>query len=333
MIRSNASLQNTSTTVPSFRAAWWLRSPHLQTLWPVFARRKAPLALRRERWELSDGDFLDVDWTGSGEGPIVAVLHGLEGSVESHYARGMMAAICSRGWRGALMHFRGCSGEPNRMARSYHSGETGDLDAFVAKIRSEHPGTKLAVVGYSLGGNVLLKWLGEAAQARPVDCAVAVSVPFELAKTADRLERGFSRVYHWWLMRSLRASAVQKARLGRIHYDLDELSRLRTFRAYDDRVTAPLHGFAGVDDYYARSSSRQYLTGIATPTLIVHALDDPFMTPDAAPGQDELSPNVEFDLTHRGGHVGFVSGAFPWRPKYWLEERIPEYLAGHLGET
>ncbi len=315
-----------------FKPAWWLRSPHLQTLWPALARQKSALSLRRERWELADGDFLDVDWTSRDAGPIVAVLHGLEGSVDSHYARGILAAIHRRGWRGALMHFRGCSGESNRLSRGYHSGETGDLDAFVSKLQADYPTTAVAVVGYSLGGNVLLKWLGEAAAPMPVRCAVAVSVPFELGSTADRLERGFSRGYQWWLLRSLRASAARKARLGLVSYQPEELFRLRTFRAYDDRVTAPLHGFAGVDDYYSRASSRQYLKGIATPTLIVHALDDPFMTPDAAPRQDELSPSVEFELSPRGGHVGFVSGAFPWRPRYWLEERIPDYLGRYLDE-
>ena len=313
-----------------FHPAWWLRSAHLQTLWPALARKKPLVPLRRERWELADGDFLDVDWTTRDTGPIVLVLHGLEGSVNSHYARGILAAIHSRGWRGALMHFRGCSGEPNRLSRGYHSGETGDLDAFVAKLRTDHPGSAVAVVGYSLGGNVLLKWLGETAGPRPVRCAVAVSVPFDLGNIADRLERGFSRTYQWWLLRSLHASAVRKARLGLIPSEPEEVFALRSFRAYDDRITAPLHGFAGVDDYYTRASSRQYLKGIATPTLIVHALDDPFMTPDAAPRQDELSPSVEFDLSPHGGHVGFISGALPWRPRYWLEERIPDYLGGYL---
>ena len=290
------------------------------------------LPLRRERWELADGDFLDVDWTGRDSGPIVVVLHGLEGSVDSHYARGILTAIHGRGWRGALMHFRGCSGEPNRLSRGYHSGETGDLNAFVSKLLADYPGTALAVVGYSLGGNVLLKWLGESAAQKSIRCAVAVSVPFDLGNTADRLERGFSRTYQWWLLRSLHASAARKARLGLIPYEPDEIFRLRTFRAYDERLTAPLHGFAGAEDYYARSSSRQYLKDIAMPTLIVHALDDPLMSPDAAPRPDELSPAVEYDLSPRGGHVGFVAGPFPWRPRYWLEERIPKYLATYLGE-
>ncbi len=321
-----------STTLSEFRPAWWLPSPHLQTIWPAVVRQKPLPALRRERWELPDGDYIDVDWTSGDGGPIVIVLHGLEGSVDSHYARGMLAAIQERGWRGALMHFRGCSGAPNRLSRCYHSGETGDLEAFVSKLHTEHPGAPLAVIGYSLGGNVLLKWLGEARQPGPLRCAVAVSVPFDLAVTAARLEKGFSRFYQWWLMRSLKASALRKVRMGLVPYEAEQIGRLQKFREYDDLVTAPLHGFAGVADYYSRSSSRQYLQGIATPTLIIHALDDPFMTPDAAPAREELSPSVELDLQRRGGHVGFVSGAFPWRARYWLEERIPEYLAGYLGE-
>ena len=263
----------------------------------------------------------------------MVVLHGLEGSVNSHYVRGILDAVRIQGWRGVVMHFRGCSGEPNRLSRGYHSGETGDLDAFVRKLLEEHPRTRVAVVGYSLGGNVLLKWLGEGNSPKAIRCAVAVSVPFVLGQTADRLEKGFSLIYKWWLMRSLRASASRKARLGLIPYSADELKRLRTFRSFDDRVTAPLHGFAGVDDYYTRSSSRQYLRSIHTPTLVIHALDDPFMFPDVVPDSNEISPAIELQLSAKGGHVGFIQGTFPWRPDYWLEKRIPQYLAVHLAEV
>ncbi len=319
-----------STTGRGFKPAWWLPSPHLQTLWPVVARRKPRIPLRRERWELPDGDFLDLDWIAEGAGPIVVVLHGLEGSVNSHYARGMLNAIRDHGWRGVVMHFRGCSGEPNRLSRGYHSGETSDLNAFVQKLLLDYPDTPVAVVGYSLGGNVLLKWLGEGNGPRPIRCGVAISVPFLLGRTADRLERGLSRVYQWWLLRSMRASATRKARLGLTPFDPVELGRIRTFRSFDDRVTAPLHGFDGVDDYYARSSSRQYLSAIRTPTLIIHALDDPFMFPDVVPGPEELSPAVELQVSAGGGHVGFVQGTLPWKPRHWLETRIPQYLSRHL---
>lgn len=291
------------------------------------------VALRRERWELPDGDFLDLDWTPASSGPIVIVLHGLEGSASSPYARGILHAIDAWGWRGLLMHFRGCSGEPNRLPRTYHSGETRDLDALVDRIGTQYPGEPLAVIGYSVGGNVLLKWLGETGTGTHIRCAVAVSVPFELHGAADRLERGVSRLYQWWLLSKLRASLQRKARLRLLPHAVGDLPRLRTFRAWDDRVTAPLHGFSGVEEYYRVASSRQYIKDIQTPTLILHARDDPFMTPDVIPGPSQLSPSVTFELSERGGHVGFISGNIPGRPRYWLEERIPRFLQTHLEQA
>lgn len=315
----------------AFRPAWWLRNPHLQTLWPYLFRRWRRIDLRRERLELPDGDFLDLDWiTGADSGPIVLVLHGLEGSSRSGYAGGMLRAIQARGWRALVMHFRGCSGEPNRLPRSYHSGETGDLAYMVGVMRLRFPGVSLAVVGYSLGGNVLLKWLGETGAGNPLAAAVAVSVPFELHKAAWRLERGLSRLYQWKLLRSLRHRTAAKFSCMSCPVPLGDLSLLTSFRAFDDRVTGPLHGFQGADDYYARSSSRQYLPGIRIPTLIVHALDDPFMTSDAVPKLSELATATCLELSQHGGHVGFLSGRFPWKAEYWLERRIPEFLAGHV---
>jgi len=316
--------------VRSFKPAWWLPSAHLQTVWPTLMRRKPVVALRRERWELPDGDFLDLDWTPADSGPIVIVLHGLEGSASSPYARGILHTIDAWGWRGLLMHFRGCSGEPNRLPRTYHSGETSDLDALVARIGTQYPGEPLAVIGYSVGGNVLLKWLGETGNGTHIRCAVAVSVPFDLHGAADRLERGVSRLYQWWLLSKLRASLQRKARLRLLPHAVGDLSRLHTFRAWDDRVTAPLHGFSGVEEYYTLASSRQYLKDIQTPTLILHARDDPFMTPEVIPGPSELSPPVTFELSERGGHVGFISGNIPGRPRYWLEDRIPRFLQAYL---
>ncbi|MCU0936006.1 MAG: hydrolase [Gammaproteobacteria bacterium] len=322
-------------------------------------RRRPRLGLRRERVELPDGDFLDLDWVAPAAGPagsrgadpervdvsargawggtgrarpaerapVVLVLHGLEGSSDSHYARGLLAAVRDRGWTGVLMHFRGCSGEPNRLPRSYHSGETGDTAYVVSLLRGRLPGRPLAVVGYSLGGNVLLKWLGETGSAATVDCAVAVSVPFELSAAANRLERGFSRFYQWWLLRSLADALEEKVARGTLPPAFAGHARSRTFRAFDDAVTAPLHGFAGVDDYYGRSSSRQYLGGIAVPTLILHALDDPFLVPAAVPVPSEVPSAVTLEVYPRGGHVGFVAGRWPWRAEYWLERRIPAFLA------
>lgn len=325
----------------AFRAPWWLRNPHLQTLWQRFARRRPLVALRRERLELPDGDFLDLDWARPIHGsepaardaartPLVIVLHGLEGSSASPYAQGMLAAVAARGWRGVVMHFRGCSGELNRLPRSYHSGETGDIAYVLALLREHWPQAPRAAIGYSLGGNVLLKYLGERGAAAGLEAAAAVSVPFLLHDSADRLDRGFSRFYQKILVGSLVQKVAQKFARMRSPIPLDAAAASRNFREFDDRVTAPLHGFSGAAEYYERSSSRQYLRAIAVPILILQARDDPFMTPAVIPGAGELAPSVRLEVSDRGGHVGFVTGVLPWRPRYWLEERIPAFLAGHL---
>ncbi len=327
-----------------FRAPWWLRNPHLQTLWQRFARRRPLVALRRERLELPDGDFLDLDWArpldgsepagpdahGAAGTPLVVVLHGLEGSSASPYAQGMLAAVAARGWRGVVLHFRGCSGELNRLPRSYHSGETGDIAYVLELLRGRHPQAPRAAIGYSLGGNVLLKYLGERGEAAGLDAAAAVSVPFLLHDSAERLDRGFSRFYQKLLVGSLTQKVAQKFAHMPSPIALDGVAASRNFHEFDDRVTAPLHGFSDAAEYYERASSRQYLKGIAVPTLIVQARDDPFMTPAVIPEAAELAPPVRLEVSDRGGHVGFVAGAAPWRPRYWLEERIPAFLAGHL---
>jgi hypothetical protein len=313
-----------------FKPAWWCRSPHGQTLWARLVRRPPHVALWRERLELPDGDFIDLDWTEKGSGPIVIVLHGLEGSSDSPYARGLLQAIERRSWRGVVMHFRGCSGEPNRLPRSYHSGDTGDLAFLVTTLRRRDPRTPLAAVGFSLGGNVLLKWLGKAGSVAPLNAAVAVSVPFVLHGAAARLQLGFSRLYQWQLLRSLRRTVDAKQRHMELPLKSRDLSALKNFRDFDEHVTAPLHGFDSADHYYTVSSSRQYLGGITVPTLLLHARDDPFMTESAIPRPDELSESVTLELSPHGGHVGFVAGVWPWRPRYWLDERIPDYLARSL---
>ena len=308
-----------------FKPAWWCRGPHMQTLWPYLFRRTPRVELRRERLELPDGDFLDLDWTANSHGPIVIVLHGLEGSSDSKYARGLLKAVHERGWRGVVMHFRGCSGEPNRLPRSYHSGETSDLAYVVDLLRQREPETPLFVVGFSLGGNVLLKWLGESGKQVPINAAVAVSVPFLLAESAKRLDQGFSRVYQWGLMRSMRNAVAEKRRRMKLPLKIEDLSALRTFRDFDEHITAPLHGFAGADDYYRRSSSRQYLRGIQIPTLIIQSCDDPFMTDAVIPQDGELSPAIKLKLYDHGGHVGFVARRHLWNPDYWLEGKILDW--------
>lgn len=314
-----------------YRAPWWLKSAHLQTMFASLFRRRPSRALRRERIELDDGDFLDLDWSPRTQGPVVLVLHGLEGSSRSPYARGMLEIAHAHGWRGVVMHFRGCSGEPNRLPRSYHSGDTRDLAQVVDHLRASGNAPPLAAVGYSMGGNVLLKWLGERGAAAPLAAAVAVSVPYTLSLTADRLTRGLSRVYQHRLIGDLRAKLYRKFSDRPSPIDLEGAHSSRNFWEFDDRVTAPLHGFEDVHDYYTRSSSRQYLRDIAVPTLMLHAEDDPFMTPDVLPARGELSPSILLEISARGGHVGFVHGSLPWRPRYWLEERIPTFLETYLG--
>ncbi|OGT60113.1 MAG: alpha/beta hydrolase [Gammaproteobacteria bacterium RIFCSPHIGHO2_12_FULL_45_12] len=315
-----------------FKPAWWLRNSHLQTIWPVLCKRKIKnMTLERERLDLPDGDFIDLDWMGKDRpGPLVLMLHGFEGSIDSHYAKATLSILKQSGWRGVFMHFRGCSGEPNRLPRGYHSGETSDVATVVRMLRSREPGTKLAAIGYSLGGNVLLKWLGEMGADSPLSAAIAVSVPFELHKAAARIQCGFSRFYQWYFLKCLRRRLYHKFEQVPCAIDRSIMSAAQTLRDFDHIYTAPVHGFDSVDDYYASASSRQYLSRIQVPTLLLHARDDPFMTEDVIPAYDELSPMVKLEVTEGGGHVGFVMGQYPWRPEYWLEKRIPLFLAKFL---
>lgn len=318
-----------------FRPAPWLRNPHLQTLFAA-ARPTPRLRLQRERLNLPDGDFLDLDWldaTGTEvtDGtPVVMILHGLTGSIRSKYLRGLMQRLHTRGWRAVLMHFRGASEEPNRLARGYHSGETEDFDFALRLLKTRYPTATFAAVGFSVGGNVLLKWLGEQGARAPVVTAVAVSVPFDLRLSAKAINRGFSRLYQARLLHAMRSNAMAKFSRIEPPFALPKLSELRDFHAYDAAMTAPLHGFAGVDDYYDRCSSRQFLKNVRVPTLILHAIDDPFMSPDVIPTEAELSDQVTLELSQRGGHVGFISAGPKGQPQFWLESRIPQHLESFL---
>lgn len=311
-----------------FKPAWWLPTSHLQTLWPAICRSEIKnLSLSRERIELPDGDFIDLDWCDKErKGPTVLILHGFEGSISSHYAKGMMAAIRQQGWRGVFMHFRGCSGEPNRLPRGYHSGETKDVDYIVNLLAKREDHAVIAAIGYSLGGNVLLKWLGETAENNPLTAAVAISVPLELHKAAARIEKGFSRFYQWYLIKCARKRLLKKFEEIPHPFDFEMLSEIEGLKDLDGKYTVPLHGFTSIDEYYTTASSRQYLRNIQVPTLLVQAKDDPFMTEDVIPTKDEVSAAVTLEVTETGGHVGFIGGNLPWRPHYWLEERIPAYL-------
>lgn len=312
-------------TRSGFRPAWWLPGPHLQTLWPSFFRRRHDLPLETEVIELDDGDFLELSWHGPAGGKLVMILHGLEGSLDSHYTTGLMHSLARAGYRVALMHFRGCNKKPNRLSRSYHSGDTDDLNAVLIALQNRQL-QPFAIVGFSLGGNVLLKWLGEQASQAPIARAAAISVPFLLNEAADRLDKGSSRLYQRHLLKSLKSSYQRK--FSRIESPLQiDLELINNFWDFDHQVTAPLHGFDSAADYYQRSSSRQYIPAIQTPTLILHALDDPFMYPHTVPSAEEIPGAVTLELSASGGHVGFVSGWLPGRGQYWLDQRILNWLS------
>lgn len=307
----------------TFRPAWWLRGAHRQTIWPTLARRRPRLMLERRRIELADGDFIDLA-VGRCSGPAVLVIHGLEGDLQSHYAGSLLDALEQGGFQPVFMHLRGCSGEPNRLDRAYHSGASDDLAEVLRALADDPRGGPVVAIGFSLGGNLLLKYLGETE--RPLlKAGVAVSVPFVLRDAMLRLNLGGSRIYRSYLVNKLK-SAVRRKFAGRpLPLDVD-LAEIRDFNTFDDRITAPLNGFAGVFDYYSRASCRQFLPGIELPTLILQAADDPFMFPSTVPFEHELGPGVTLELARHGGHVGFVAGALPWRPVYWLEGRILEFL-------
>jgi uncharacterized protein len=315
----------------AFKPAWWLASSHGQTIYPTLTRHvQAPID-SEERLELPDGDFIDLSWGVNGladSTPLVVLLHGLGGSVRSTYVGGLMNAFNRCGWRAVLMHFRGASKEPNRFLRAYHSGDTADLNYLLTCLAQREPQTKKAVVGVSMGGNILLKWLGEQGPQSLINAAVAVCVPFQIGLVADRINRGFSRIYQGYLLRRLKQIFAQKKNnyKGEIPKPLQDINKWHCFWTFDEYVTAPLNGFAHVHDYYRKSSSRPYLAKIATQTLIIHALDDPFMTPNIIPLPEELAKDITFELSPKGGHVGFITGNLPGKPVYWLEQRIPEYL-------
>jgi hypothetical protein len=320
----------------AFEPVRWLQNRHAQTIYPSmpWSWRSKP-ALRRERLDLPDGDITAVDWLVEADSmphaaPLLVILHGLEGSAESSYARMLMEAARDRGWRSCVLHFRDCGDYRNRLPRRYHAGETNDLRFFLNKLQSQretsqNPGPLLAV-GYSLGGNVLLKYLGESEEDTPLSAATAVSVPLDLHECAEALNDGFSKIYQRYLLKRMKNSVKQKFDRHTAAFDWERAMNARTFAEFDDSVTAPLHGFRGKQDYYDRCSSVHFLSGIQKPTLIINALDDPFMTQRVIPTEDRLSEYVTLEVAETGGHVGFVNGGPPWRPTFYLPGRILEFL-------
>lgn len=317
----------------TYRAAWWLPDPHSATLWGRVGRREPNPIFAMERWDTPDGDFLEVArMTGpTAEAPRLLLLHGLEGGVHSHYARAMFREAVSRGWAVDLLLFRSCGSEPNRLPRSYHSGETADPKYVVERILAEFPNAPLGLMGVSLGGNVLCKLLGEWGSSVPqrIKGAVAVSAPFDLARASRHIGRGFGMVYERNFLRSLIPKAMKKVERHRELSSLTAVRRARTLWDFDDQFTAPVHGFRDAADYYARASSLPFLASIRLPTLLLNARDDPFLPEDVldhvvAVAQGNQYLQVEFP--DRGGHVGFTAGAFPWNAWYYAEWRAAEFL-------
>lgn len=311
---------------PSFQPPPWLGSPHAQTLWPALVRRPPRVRQTEERLALPDGDVLNLVWgPDEAAGPLVIILHGLAGSARSTYVLTLQTALVQAGMGSVVMEARGAGGRPNRLPRFFHAGETGDLQQSVAHIRRRYPGRPLALVGFSMGGIVALNWLGRVGAEAGVALALVVSVPLRLAECARRLDQGFSRVYQWAMVRDLKALLRRKQAAGCAPPQIEAAMRVRSLWAFDDRLTAPLHGFAGATDYYHRCSPERCLDRIRVPTLLINAADDPFCPVDTLPAPGPLSPWVRLAMSPGGGHLGFVHGQ-PWRPRYWLEPTLVDRL-------
>ncbi|MGB0494770.1 MAG: hydrolase [Kangiellaceae bacterium] len=314
-----------------FQAPWWCKNRHIQTLWNTIFKPKTDLGgFERFRMELDDNDFIDLDIYKNQDRPTLLLLHGLEGSIESPYILRMISMAKKRNWQIIVMHFRGCSGETNRLLRSYNSGVSEDLHEVVEKLLLKNINIDY-LVGFSLGGNVTLKWLGELADKAPIKAAVAISVPLLLDVCATEIGKGFSKIYEYHLLRTLRNKTHEKLK----HYGDDILPNkkmidsLSSFWRFDHYVTAPIHGYSGAADYYEKASSKQFIKSIAKPTLIIQAKDDPFMNESVLPSSNELSTWVTLEASENGGHVGFVHGKWPWKAEHYLVQRVPEFLEKH----
>ncbi len=285
---------------------------------------------RRERWNTPDGDFIDLDWVdGPADAPLFALFHGLEGSSRSHYARSLMRAIRARGWRGVIPHFRGCSGEANRFARAYHSGDSDEIDWVLRRLHSLAGTAPLHAAGVSLGGNALLKWLGEREHAARdlLASAAAICPPLDLTIAGRSLDSGLKRhIYTRYLLSTLKSKALAKVERHPGRFDGPRIRRVGTLFEFDDAYTSPAHGFNDAADYWRRASSKPWLRAIRVPTLLLASANDPFVPSAALPSADELSADVHFDCPRQGGHVGFLTGACPGQLG-WLPQRLFAHCA------
>lgn len=307
----------------SYRPPVWLPGGHAQTLWPLLRKGPFPV-LQRERWDTPDGDFIDVDWLPHIPGsPLVILFHGLEGSSSSPYARALMRLLSDKGWNGVIPHFRGCSGEPNRLPRAYHSGDADEIDWILERIAGQHPQIPRYGAGVSLGGNALLLWLGTRGNAAgPVlKAAAAICPPLDLSAAGHALGKGFNLIYTRHFLTTLKRNAAAKLLQYPGLFDQARMLASRTLYEFDDLVTAPLHGYRNVDDYWQKASSKPHLSGIRVPTLIINPRNDPFLPADHLPTPQDVSAQVSLEQPSDGGHVGFVSGPWPGHLE-WLPHRL-----------
>jgi predicted alpha/beta-fold hydrolase len=322
-----------------YSPAWWVPGAHLQTLWGKFFRRQHPAPTVVERWDTPDGDFLDIHRLTADRGsPRLLLLHGLEGTVRSHYAQGLLNEAARRGWAADLLIFRSCGSELNRTRRFYHSGETSDLAFVLDRIVTEYPESRIAIAGVSLGGNVLLRFLGERGTDLPrqLIAAAAISVPFDLLRSSRRINRGFSRVYQRYFLDSLRRKASEKQRRFPDLAPPDAIAGLRTLEDFDDLITGPLHGYRDAQDYYRRASSLPVLDRIGLTTLLLSAADDPMLPREVLDDVRAVArhnPKLRIEFVERGGHAGFIAGSSPWQPFYYAEYRVGEFFAGQFEGT
>ncbi len=321
-----------TATSQSFRPARWCAGRHLQTI--CGGARPAPRApIQRTRWELPDGDFLDIDeMTGNPAAPLLIVLHGLESSSNAGNVRGLLNLAHQKHWGGLAINFRSCGGELNRLSRSYHGGDTADLAWVIDQVTARDPARPIVLVGLSLGGNVLLKYLGERGERLPeqILAAVAISTPFDLAISAHTLEQGFNKIYMARMVRSLKHKTRAKLEQFPNLVDRDALLAVKTMVEFDDLVTAPLHAFANAQAYWTASSSAQFLPTIKRPTLLINAQDDPLLPAEHLPRPEQINnPFLTMEFPSSGGHLGFISGGWPWRPTSWAEHRAIEFLSEH----
>lgn len=305
------------------------------TMWGKFIRRRELADVEYERIPTPDGDDITLaSSTTPATGPILLLLHGLEGGVHSHYVGGIWDVARRKGWQPKMLLFRTCDGRMNAARRTYHSGETSDLDLVVRRLIATDPGRPIGLAGVSLGGNVMLKWLGEQGESAPsqVRAAIAISTPYDLARSSKAIDSGFARLYQWNFLRSLRRKAAQKLAQYPDVCPRKPLGSVATMWEFDDRFTAPLHGFKDAAHYYGSSSSIGFIARIQRPTLLLSALDDPFHTVEVLHDVERigaLNPFVRTEFHERGGHVGFVGGA-PWRPSYYVESRVGSFLETFL---